>query len=94
MICESEWKVIISKNWLFELTVGGLNKGESIELLARYKTAVIKIGNNVATNKIIMLCAVNYLEIGNYILIGQCIIIMDNGSHEVDSNKKNNRINS
>lgn len=41
-----------------------------------------------------MLCAVNYLEIGNYIIIGQCIIIMDNGSHEVDSNKKNNRINS
>lgn len=88
VICEGEGKVIIGKNCLFGVKLGGFNKGGSIELQARYKTAVIKIGNNVGTNNNIMLCAANYIEIGDDTLIGQYVMLMDIEAHGVDPNKR------
>ena len=68
---------------------GGFHRGGSIELQARYKKAVIKIGNKVATNNNIFICAANYIEIGDKTLIGQNVTIMDFEAHGIDSTKRN-----
>jgi acetyltransferase-like isoleucine patch superfamily enzyme len=88
MICEVEGVVTIGVNCLFGVKLGGFNRGGGIELQARYKTSKIKIGDNVATNNNIMLCAANYIEIGNDNLIGQYVTIMDHEAHGIDPNKR------
>jgi acetyltransferase-like isoleucine patch superfamily enzyme len=88
IICEGAGVVSIGRNCTFGNTMGGYNRGGSIELQARYKNARINIGNNVATNNNIMLCAANYIEIGDDTLIGQYVTIMDHEAHGVEPNKR------
>jgi len=68
--------------------MGGFHKGGSIELQARYKNSKIKIGNNIATNNNIMICAANYIEIGDNTLIGQYVTIMDHEAHGIAPDKR------
>jgi acetyltransferase-like isoleucine patch superfamily enzyme len=57
-------------------------------LQARYENSKIKIGNNIATNNNIMLCAANYIEIGDNTLIGQYVTIIDHEAHGIDPDKR------
>lgn len=88
IICNGKGVVTIGENCSFGYTMGGFHRGGSIELQARYKNARIKIGNNVATNNNIMLCAANYIEIGDDTLIGQYVTIMDHEAHGIEPNKR------
>jgi len=78
----------IGKNGVFGYKLGGFYRGGSIELQPRYKKAIIKIGDNVATNNNIFLCAANYIEIGSDTLIGQNVTIMDFEAHATDPKKR------
>jgi acetyltransferase-like isoleucine patch superfamily enzyme len=73
--------VEIGDNCFFGCKLGGFHRGGSIELQARYKNSKIKVGNNIATNNNIMLCAANYIEVGDDTLIGQYVTIMDHEAH-------------
>jgi acetyltransferase-like isoleucine patch superfamily enzyme len=64
--------------------LGGFHRGGAIELQVRYKKAIIKIGNKVATNNNIFICAANHIEIGDNTLIGQNVTIMDFEAHGID----------
>ena len=88
MLCEGDGIVEIGNTCSFGFKLGGFRKGGSIELQARYKDARIKIGNNIATNNNIMICAANYIEIGDDTLIGQYVTIMDHESHGIQSNER------
>lgn len=88
IICEGAGVISIGKNCSFGYKMGGFNRGGSIELQARYQNAKINIGNNVATNNNIMLCAANYIEIGDNTLIGQYVTIMDHEAHGFEPNKR------
>lgn len=87
-ICEGQGLVNIGENCSFGYKLGGFHRGGSIELQARYKDSVIKIGNHISTNNNIMLCAANYIEIGNYTLIGQNVTIMDHEAHGIEPDKR------
>jgi len=87
-ICEGVGIVEIGENCSFGYKMGGFHRGGSIELQARYKDSLIRIGNNVSTNNNIMLCAANYIEIGDNTLIGQNVIIMDHEAHGIDPDKR------
>ncbi|UMB55473.1 hypothetical protein MKD41_08360 [Lutibacter sp. A64] len=76
-------EISIGKNCKFGYKPGGFHRGGSIELQARYKNAIINIGNNVATNNNIFICAANNIEIGSNTLIGQNVTIMDFEAHGI-----------
>ena len=88
MLCEGRGLVEIGRNCAFGYKMGGFHKGGSIELQARYENSKIKIGNNIATNNNIMLCAANYIEIGDNTLIGQYVTIIDHEAHGIDPDKR------
>jgi len=67
---------------------GGFHRGGCIELQARYKEAVIRIGDNIATNNNIFICAANNIEIGANTLIGQNVTIMDFEAHGIHPDKR------
>jgi len=81
-------KVELGVNCSFGYKLGGFHRGGSIELQPRYKDSIIKIGNNVATNNNLYLCAANYIEIGDNSLIGQYVCIMDHEAHGIDPSKR------
>jgi len=81
-------KVIFGNNCIFGYKLGGFHRGGSIEIQPRYKKAQIKLGNNIATNNNIFLCAANYIEIGDYTRIGQYVTIMDFEAHGITPNKR------
>lgn len=87
-ICEGEGVVEIGDNCSFGYKMGGFHRGGCIELQARYRNSKIKIGNNIATNNNIMLCAANYIEIGDNTLIGQYVTIMDHEAHGIAPDKR------
>ena len=72
----------------FGYVYGGFHKKGRIELQPRYKDAQIKIGNNVATNNNIFICAALLIEIGNNTLIGQNVTIMDFEAHNMHPDKR------
>jgi len=88
ILCEGAGKVEIGKGCSFGYKLGGFHKGGSIELQARYKKNKIKICNNIATNNNILLCAANYIEVGNDTLIGQYVTIMNHEAHGIHSQKR------
>lgn len=57
--------------------------GEAL-IQARYKEAVIEIGENVAFSNNVTLIAMNRISIGQHCLIGDFVTIMDSDFHEVD----------
>lgn len=71
----------IGKNCTFGYKLGGFYRGGSIEIQARYSKSIIRIGNKVATNNNIFICAANYIEIGKNTRIGQNVTIMDFEAH-------------
>lgn len=81
-------KVEIGKDCFLGYKLGGFHRGGSIEIQPRYKNARIIIGNNVATNNNIFICAANYIEIGDNCLIGQNVTIMDFEAHGIDPHKR------
>ncbi len=82
-------KVEIGNGCIFGCKLGGFHKGGSIEIQARYENSKIKIGNNIATNNNIFICAANYIEIGNDSLIGQNVTIMDHEAHGIYPDNRN-----
>ena len=85
---EGKGMVYIGYNCSFGYKLGGFHRGGAIELQARYNEAIIKIGNNISTNNNIMICAANYIEIGDDTLIGQYVTIMDFEAHGLNPNKR------
>jgi acetyltransferase-like isoleucine patch superfamily enzyme len=67
----------------FGYKLGGFHKGGSIEIQARYLNSQIKLGNRIATNNNIFICAANYIEIGDDTLIGQNVTLMDHEAHGI-----------
>lgn len=87
-LCEGSGIVEIGNNCSFGYKMGGFHRGGSIEIQARYKNAIIKIGNNIATNNNIFFCAANYIEVGDDSLIGQNVVIMDHEAHGIKPDKR------
>lgn len=87
-ICKGQGIVEIGAKCSFGYKLGGFNKGGTIELQARYKNSRIVIGNNISTNNNIMLCAANYIEIGDNTLICQYVTIMDHEAHGIEPDKR------
>jgi acetyltransferase-like isoleucine patch superfamily enzyme len=83
-LCKGKGLVEIGNNCSFGYKIGGFNRGGSVELQARYWESKVKIGNNVKTNNNIFLCAANYIEIGDDVLIGQNVVIMDHEAHSIE----------
>ena len=88
IICEGKGVVTIGKNCSLGYKLGGFNRRGSIEFQARYKNANIIIGDNVSTNNNIFICAANHIEIGEDILIGQNVTIMDHEAHGVEPHRR------
>lgn len=82
-------KIIIGKNARFGDKLGGFYHSGIIEIQARSKNALITVGNNLNTNNNIFICAYNKIDIGNDVLIGPNVTIMDFEAHGVSSNKRN-----
>ena len=87
-LCEGDGVVEIGKGCSFGYKLGGFHRHGSIELQARYIDARIKIGDNVSTNNNIMVCAANYIEIGDDTLMGQNVTIMDHEAHGISPSKR------
>ena len=87
-LCEGEGIVKIGKRCVFGFKLGGFHRHGSIELQSRYSQSRIKIGNNISTNNNIMICAVNYIQIGDDTLIGQNVTIMDHEAHGINPLKR------
>ena len=82
-------KVEIGKNSKFGLKLGGFYRNGCIELQSRNINSIIKIGNDVKTNNNLFICACNYIEIGDAVLIGQNVTIMDFEAHGIEPSKRN-----
>ena len=80
--------VEIGKNCSFGFKLGGFYRSDLVEIQARYKNAQIKIGNNVATNNNIFICAANYIEIGDDCLVGKYVTIMDHEAHGIETENR------
>lgn len=87
-VCEGLGRVFIGNSCYFGCRFGGFNRYGTVELQARTVTAEIKIGDDVWTNNNIMLCSVNYIEIGSRSLIGQNVVIMDHEAHCIDPSRR------
>lgn len=79
---------MVEKNCSFGYKLGGYHKSGMIEFQARNVDAKIIIGENVATNNNILICAANYINIGNNTLIGHYVTIMDFEAHGIEPNKR------
>jgi acetyltransferase-like isoleucine patch superfamily enzyme len=73
--------IYIGRNCMFGFKLGGFHCGGCIEIQPRYNNSIIKIGNNVATNNNIFICAANKVVIEDDTLIGQNVTIMDHEAH-------------
>lgn len=87
-ICTGKGNVEIGNGCIFGYKLGGFHRGGSIELQSRYADSMIKLGNNIATNNNIFMCAANYIEIGDDTLIGQFVTIMDHEAHGTQPDKR------
>ena len=83
-----EGKIEIGAGCIFGYKLGGFHRGGMIELQPRYTNSLIRIGNNVATNNNIFICAANYIEVGNDVLLGQNVTIMDHEAHGIHPGKR------
>jgi acetyltransferase-like isoleucine patch superfamily enzyme len=81
-------KVSIGEKCSFGYKLGGNFYNGIVEIQPRYKQSQIVIGNNVATNNNLFLCAANYIEIGDDVLIGQGVSIMDHEAHGLAPDKR------
>lgn len=77
-------KVEIGDTCLFGSVLGGFHRKGSVEFQSRYTQAIIKIGNNVATNNNVFILAANNITIADDTLIGQNVCIMDFEAHGIN----------
>ena len=82
-IISGRGKLIVGKNCVFGYKPGGRHRHGCIELQSRFEDALIKIGNNVATNNNLFICAAQYIKIGDNTLIGEGVTIMDFEAHGI-----------
>lgn len=80
--------VRIGNRCSFGYKLGGFHHGGSIEFQARYEKSEIMIGNNVATNNNVFLCAAKSILIGDDTLIGQNVTMIDHDAHGINPNKR------
>lgn len=88
MLITGEGTVSIGNKCFFGYKLGGNFYRGLIEIQPRYKHARIIIGNNVTTNNNLILCAANYIEIGDDTLIGQGVLVMDHEAHGMAADKR------
>lgn len=72
----------------FGYKAGGFNYGGSIEIQPRFKSSKILFGNNIHTNNNIFICAANSIDIGDDVMIGQNVTIMDFEAHGIQPDKR------
>jgi acetyltransferase-like isoleucine patch superfamily enzyme len=90
IICEGKGIVRIGKQCSFGYKKGGFWRGGSIELQARNLNSRIIVGDNVATNNNIFICAANSITVGNNTLIGQYVTISDHEGHGINPEERRN----
>lgn len=78
----------IGKNSTFGVNVGGGFKSGYIEIQPRTENSKIVIGNNVAINNNAFICASNYIEIGDDVLIGRNLSMTDFEAHGTSPNDR------
>lgn len=88
MLITGAGSVSIGSKCSFGYKLGGNFYRGLIEIQPRYKQSRISIGNNVATNNNLVLCAANYIEIGDDTLIGQGVSMMDHEAHGMAPDKR------
>ncbi|MGF7230714.1 acyltransferase [Arachidicoccus sp.] len=81
-------KVVIGENCSFGYKLGGFHRKGSVELQARYKNSIIQLGNKIATNNNIFICAANLISIGDRTLIGQNVTLMDFEAHGINPDER------
>ena len=79
---------LLGRNCTFGYKLGGFHYKGSIEIQSRYNNASIEIGDNVATNNNVFICAANCIEIGDNTLIGQNVTITDFEAHGIHPNER------
>lgn len=82
-------EILIGKNCSFGFRYGGRFKNGEIEIQTRSKEAKIEIGNNVSTNNNLFLCSRKFIKIGEKVLIGRDVIIMDHNGHGIKPTERN-----
>lgn len=75
--------ILIGNYCSFGYEYGGGFKNNYLEFQVRDDKAIIEIGNNVATNNNLFLCARNHIVIKDDVLIGRNVTIMDHNAHGV-----------
>ena len=83
-----EGKVIIGKENVFGYRFAGGFKEGVLEIQTRAKNAKIIIGDNLASNNNILICAKKYIQIGNNVLIGRNVTILDHNAHGINSKER------
>lgn len=83
-----EGTVTIGKKCSFGYKLGGNFYSGIVEIQPRYKQSRIEIGNNVATNNNLVICAANFIHIGDDTLIGEGVTIMDHEAHGIKPAKR------
>lgn len=81
-------KIFLGKNNVFGCKLGGGYYKGVVELQPRFKHSKIVIGDNVAVNNNLFICAANYIEIGDDVLIGNNVTIMDFEAHGIEPHKR------
>jgi acetyltransferase-like isoleucine patch superfamily enzyme len=76
-------QIAFGDNCVLGYKLGGFHRGGTVELQARYKNATITMGDCVATNNNVFICAANNIEIGDYARIGQYVTMMDFEPHGI-----------
>ena len=89
LLFTGQGSVSVGDNCTFGFKLGGFHRSGSIEIQARYVKSIVRIGNNTSTNNNIFICAANYVEIGNNVLIGNFVTISDHDAHNTNPNKRN-----
>lgn len=83
-------KIEIDDKFSIGYKIGGGFKGAFSEIQTREKQAIIKIGRNFCTNNGIFLCANKKIEIGDDVLIGKNVTIMDHNGHGISPEFRRN----
>ncbi|MGL4954354.1 MAG: acyltransferase, partial [Cetobacterium sp.] len=81
-------KIVIEDEFSIGFRYGGGFKGRFTEIQAREKKSEIIIGKNLATNNGIFICAKQKIVIGNDVLIGSNVTIMDHNAHGISPDKR------
>lgn len=85
-------KVIIGDKTFLGFRYGGGYRGRNIELQVRKKEAEIILGKNIGINNGLFICCAGKVEIGDNVLIGSNVTIMDHNAHGIKIEERRTRI--